>query len=294
VKAGEAFRDTFGKEVRELNAGAIRAEIRNEIARYEDVVVSTYGLLTLHRLPGGGLLDGALGQMKAIVRGTEENAILTFNASHRSIKDAIKRAVELEQALSEPRLRDIERARQALNIAWPFLDKEPDLSEDIRSHATELQDLFSRETFFRELPAIEQHAGAIESEYVRRFEDALQARIDAYTKAFDQLTKTPGWSSLQEDVQRSIAAPLQSGMARVPATVPIALLRSERDACEGRLRTAVRAVQEVIEGERLAPVYVEAYFKGGIETEEQLEAALAGLRHECLRLIGAGKKVILS
>ncbi|MDP2603798.1 MAG: BREX system P-loop protein BrxC [Deltaproteobacteria bacterium] len=294
VKASEAFRDTFGTEVRELNAGAICAELRNEVARHEDTVASAYGQLTAHRLPGGGVLEGALGQMKAILRGSEDNAIATFSASHRSIKDAIKRAVELEQALSEPRLRDIERARQALSVAWPFLDKEPDLSEDLRSRANELRDLFSRETFFRDLPAIEQHAGAIESEYARRFEDALQARIDAYTKAFDHLTKTPGWSELQEDAQRSIAAPVQNGMARASATVPIALLRSERDACDARLRAAVRAVQEAIEGERLAPVNVGAYFTGGIETEEQLDAALAGLRDECARLIGAGKKVVLS
>ena len=37
--------------------------------------------------------------MKAILRGSEDNAIATFNASHRSIKDAIKRAAELDQAL---------------------------------------------------------------------------------------------------------------------------------------------------------------------------------------------------
>jgi hypothetical protein len=35
------------------------------------------------------------------------------------------------------------------------------------------------------------------------------------------------------------------------------------------------------------------YFKGGIETEEQLEAALNGLRDECESLIGAGKRVLI-
>ena len=133
VKASEAFRDTFGSEVRELNAGAIVAELRKEIARHEDTVVSAHGQLTAHRLPGGGVLEGAIGQMKAILRGSEDNAIATFNASHRSIKDAIKRAVELEQALSEPRLRDLERARQALGTAWPFLGQEPDVSDDLRA-----------------------------------------------------------------------------------------------------------------------------------------------------------------
>ena len=38
---------------------------------------------------------------------------------------------------------------------------------------------------------------------------------------------------------------------------------------------------------------VGSYFAGGVETEEQLEAALDGVREECARLIGAGKKVIV-
>ena len=83
VKASEAFRDTFGSEVRELNAGAIVAELRKEVARHEDTVASAHGQLTAHRLPGGAVLEGAIGQMKAILRGSEDNAIATFNASHR-------------------------------------------------------------------------------------------------------------------------------------------------------------------------------------------------------------------
>jgi hypothetical protein len=35
------------------------------------------------------------------------------------------------------------------------------------------------------------------------------------------------------------------------------------------------------------------YFKGGVETEEQLDKALDGLREECESLIGAGKKVLV-
>jgi hypothetical protein len=35
------------------------------------------------------------------------------------------------------------------------------------------------------------------------------------------------------------------------------------------------------------------FFQGGIETEEQLEAALTGLRDRCTELIGAGKKVLV-
>ena len=43
VKASEAFRDTFGSEVKELNATAIVAELRREVARQEDTVATAAG-----------------------------------------------------------------------------------------------------------------------------------------------------------------------------------------------------------------------------------------------------------
>lgn len=294
IKANDAYKDTFGAEVRELTASVIVHEIRDQLARQEDTVAGALGLLAAHRLPGGTVLEAALGQIRAIQRGSEEGAIATFNSSYRVIKDAIKRATELERALTEPRLNDLERARQALSVAWPSLRDENDLGVNLRSSAHELKDLFDRETFFRDLPAIEQHARTIESEYARRFANALQARIEAYSGALEQLIKTPGWENVPEEARRAIAAPLLAGKQPVPPTVPLTLLRSEQDACETRLRQAIRRVQEILEGERLATVLIQAYFAGGIETEEQLEAALQGLREECLRLIGAGKKVVLN
>lgn len=293
VKASEAFRDTFGNEVRELNAGAIVQELRKEVARHEDTVSSALALLVTNRLPGGTMLEGALGQMKAILRGSEDNAIATFNASHRAIKDAIKRASELEQSLTEPHLHDLDRARKALAMAWPFLRQEADISEELRTKASALEDLLARESFYKELPAIEQHTRALEADYDKRFEEALNARIAAYTKALDRLVQTPGWNALDEDPQRRLAAPFERGKARETERLPIPQLRSDRDACDGRLRSAIAELRRILDGERVVSVSVSSYFAGGIETEEQLEAALDGVREECARLIGAGKKVII-
>ena len=177
VRASEAFRDTFGSEVRELNASIIVSELRRELQRQEDGVVSALGDLTKYRLPGDGILETALGQIKAILRGSEDTAIGTFNASFRSIKDAIKRAAELQQALTEPRLRDLERAQRALGNAWPFLEAEPDISEELRTSAAALRDLIGRETFYRELPAIDEQAGKITKEYEGRYADAVAERV---------------------------------------------------------------------------------------------------------------------
>ncbi|WP_421378525.1 BREX system P-loop protein BrxC [Paraburkholderia sp. DD10] len=293
VKASEAFRETFGSEVTELNAGAIVAELRKEVARNEDTVSSALATLNAHRLPGVVVLDDAIGQMKAILRGSEDNAIATFNTSHRAIKDAIKRAVELEQVLSESRLHDLERARKVQGVLWNFLSQESDIADELRTRALSLDDLLARETFFKELPSIEQHTKAIETEYSRRFDEALDARVAAYTKAFEKLVKTPGWTEIDEDQQRRLAEPFERGQKREADPVPIPQLRADRDACEGRLRAAVAELRRIIDGERVATVSVGSYFAEGIETEEQLEAALDGIREECSRLIGAGKKVIV-
>jgi hypothetical protein len=293
VNASEAFRATFGSEVRELTASAIVAELRHEVARQEDTVATAAGLLTANRLPGVAVLEAALGQMKAILRGSEDNVIASFNSSHRAIKDAIKRASELEQALTEPRLRDLERARQATTAAWPFLRQEFDISEDLRAKALGLEDLLARETFFRELPLIEQHTHAIEAAYARCYNEAMDARVAVYKKAFDRLIKTPGWGDIDEDEQRRIAAPIERGMTKDKAPVPIPQLRSERDACESRLGSAVAEIHRIIAGERIVSINVGSYFAGGVETEEQLDAALNGIREECARLIGAGRKVFV-
>jgi hypothetical protein len=155
-----------------------------------------------------------------------------------------------------------------------------------------LEDLLARETFFKDLPVIEQHTKAIESEYNRRFNQALEARIAAYADAFDKLLKTPGWADIDEGQQSRLAEPFVRGQKRDAERVPIPQLRADRDACEGRLRTAVAELRRIIDGERVVTVSVGSYFAGGIETEEQLDAALDGVREECARLIGAGKKVI--
>jgi hypothetical protein len=201
--------------------------------------------------------------------------------------------VELEHVMTETRLHDLERARRALSVSWSFLRDEADVPDDLRTKAVELEDILARETFFKELPSIEQHARVIETEHTRRFDEAVDARVAAYSEALDALVKTPGWMDINMEQQRRIAEPFERRRKRDSDPVPIPQLRAERDACDGRLRAAVAEVRRILDGERVVIVSVGTYFAGGVETEEQLDAALAGVREECARMIGAGKKVIV-
>ena len=89
------------------------------------------------------------------------------------VEEAIRRAAELDQALTEPRLEEIRRARRVLRDAWPFLDREPDVTDDLREKAASLEDILKKETFFKELQVIDQHAAALEAAFAKRHAAAL-------------------------------------------------------------------------------------------------------------------------
>ena len=295
AKAAGHFKDTFGSDIKDISSqSAVVAALRTELADHEDEVRTAQGLLNAGRLPGTEVLTNALGPIKDILRGTEEIAIGEFNASFQTIKEGIRRAGELNQALTMTVMHDVEAARRALQTQWPFLESEADLDNDIRTSAEQLTDSLKRETFFRELSDIDACREVIEWEHDRRFGEALAAKIDIYNAALDQLVAMNGWSGLDDALKETIALPL-----RVHADddgvglTSIRELRSDRDACTSRLREAEKSVYIVTEGHRIVPLDVRPFFRGGIADIEQLDAALDGIREECERLIADDKKIII-
>jgi hypothetical protein len=240
------------------------------------------------------MLGSTSGLMRAIRGGNEERTILDFNGSYREIKETIARASELAKALTEPRLEDFKRARNAMNTMWPFLQKEPDLDESFQENADELADLMQKATFFKNFPEIDQKAKAIEKEYQCRFDQAAKECSEVYSKAMESLQGTPGWEQLDEDKRNMVAEPIAAfTTSEPPSGVGIPKLRSDADACKGRLDKAIETMMKIIDGNRIVSVHASSFFKGGIETGEQLESALQGLKEECERHIGAGKKILI-
>jgi len=113
------------------------------------------------------------------------------------------RASARRPAPSRPRAR-AQGAGRALELPEPGVGRHRRAAHarhELRTRAASLEDLLARETFFKELPSIEQHTKAIETEYARREDEALDARVVAYTKAFEKLVKTPGWTEIDEAQQ---------------------------------------------------------------------------------------------
>ena len=283
VNASEYFKEVFGREISELEQGVVANAIGEEIHRHDEGLHEVHTTLVQHSLPGAEVLRTALDQMRSIRAGKEEHVILTFNAAYKELKEAIKRGAELSQVLTETRLHDISRARKALEVVWPFLKEEPDLTDDDREDAEKLTDLMAKESFFREIAAIDQHARALEQEYKRRHEEAAQGRAAAYEDAAKKLRSMPGWEQLGEDQQEGVSGPLVSrATTDGTASMVIPLLRSDLAACSELLSIAIEAMLRIVDGNRIVRVAASGYFTGGIETEEQLDQALSGLKEQCL------------
>lgn len=292
AEAAERFKETFGVEAKELAEAPLAEQIRQQINDHLDAIQTALGLVLVAQLAGSEMLDSALNEMRNISRGGDSNAITAFNASHILLKDAVRRAADLTKALDGAGQSQIEAGRRAL-YELDYLLQEPDIDPGFKEKGETLADLLAKETFFRDLSAISAAAAAISGEQARRRDLAVDACTEAYKSALKTLAATPGWEQLDADVQALIAQPLQACATSDGAGKSLSELRMETETCPGRLEAAVRKALETIEGDRLATVSAGQYFTGGIETEEQLDQALTGLRDELSRLIGEGKKVVV-
>ena len=100
VKAAEAFKRRIRQRAPRARAGAAAAAIREEAATDRSRLSRrSHSRLLTDRLPGGDVLGKALEQLRPIRSGSEESAIVAFNGCHSELKEAIKRAAELEQVL---------------------------------------------------------------------------------------------------------------------------------------------------------------------------------------------------
>jgi hypothetical protein len=294
IAAADNFKTAFGKEIPVLAQDPIAAAIRQAVDEHEEDLSEARNLLRTENLPGENILADALSQAKAIRAGTQESAIQAFNSSYAQFREAIVRAAELRQRLTDPHLVMLRNACASAGSMWSFLSQEPDTDAPMKAKAEALVDLLKRETFFQELPAISQHAQAIRHAYETKLKQSGDTRVKTYGDAVVTLNAVPGFTTLKSDQQQRISQNLTSRAGGdIDPSTPISQIRSDTDACPKRLADAIRQVNELVEGERLVTLNATKYFSQAIENPEQLNSALDNLRQDCEHQLGLGKKILI-
>jgi len=294
VEANDCFKEVFGHELPDIaSQGAVATEIRKACLEPEEALSEMHTRLVGNQFPGATVLLAAVDLLKTIRTGSEESAILGFNAGFKQLKEARKRCADLADTLTEPALLSLRNAREVLTTEWPVLKEETDLDESLRESAAQLADLLGKETLYKELAAISQHAGGLKKEYVRRHSEASTRRTSVYNTACEKVATVPGWSDLTKEQQAKLISPLKAWAAPASVGTGIALLRSDIDACPSRTQKVIEEMLRLVDGAKLVRIEVGKYFSGSIETTEQLDASIKSLREECERQIAEGKRILI-
>jgi hypothetical protein len=294
VLAAESFKEVFGTSIPDISSpAAVATAIRQACVEPEENCASMHTLLVANSLPGASILLQGLDQTKVIRTTGDEQAILAFNGAFKQIKEAVKRASDLSEKLTEPALATLRDARTALRHEWVFLKGEPDLDSKLSEGAAELEDLLARETFFLSISAIGQHAEALRAEHQRLHAEASAERAQVYVHAIASVKSVPGWEDVSADQQQRLLQPLTVCAAPAPATHAIPLIRADVDACPGRTQKVIEDMLRLIDGARIVRLSLNKFFSGAIETKEQLDGSLDSLRQACEQQIAEGKKVFI-
>ena len=260
LKASEAFKKAFGKELPELEQSAAAAAIREEVAKHEPALQEMSTCLLSHRLPGTEVLGKAMEHARAIRTGSEASAILSFIGCHSDLKEAIKRAAELERTLTEPALHDLQRgagARRPVVISSNRVRPCRRRSQ-LRSPAggyAQARDILPRAAGHRSASAPSRPLTAIAWALPSPrgpMRTPRPSRPSSRRPAGNHLTR----SSTGASPLRSKPVPRRSSPGRSPSPS----CRADLDACPARLARAVQELLQIQEGERLVKISAGSYF----------------------------------
>ena len=295
VYASTHFEALFGRAVQELEAGAVTRELRAEMGPIGERLREMTTVLNSEHLPGQDTLDAAQNLAIELQSGTDSQVVKAFLAGHKALEHGLERLQQLEEHLHEAALEQLRAARRAVALEWPALEQDGLTDSELEDAADAITDILAKETFYKELPALNTASAKVQAAFGSRYEQAAAERAETYQAALEKLASTPGWEDLNEDTQAEIREPLRRRAEEEDPPVPLAMLREATLACPEILRDAVRRViQSAAGGTEPEILVVSDLVRGSITSEEQLEAVLDQIRERCLISIADGKPVILA
>ncbi len=297
-EAAHALEDRFGERCPALAPESVAAVLRTKLCAELPRLERARDTLRDLRLPAAEVIAQGLDVLRVIKEGDDEGAIQAFLESVDVLAKAIPRGRQIEERLHERALRDLERARAAVALVGPALDRELEAADPLRAKLAQLRDRLAKETFYEELAEISSEASAALARFEEIYQAAFTERRKAYREALEALYEAAGWAQLSPAQQDDIALELRGRSQAEPEAEPwrqgasvLQLLRAEAKAAAGHLQEALAAVHRATTPEAVQ-ISVRALLNGPI-TEENLESAIKTLREAIEKALADGHPVIL-
>ncbi len=298
-EAGRALEQRFGHRCPALTAqsvaGVLRERLCAEAPRIERAVD---GLRDLG-LPGREPLAQGIDALRAIERGDDEEAVLSFVETADTLAKALPRARAIDEGLTEPVRRDLAQAQAVLAQVGPLLERELAPADPARQAVVRLADALAKETFYEHLAEIRSSTQTLLAAYQALYDSAFEARRAAYRQAIETLEGTPGWAEIEPGAQEDIARRLRLRADEPPeaeawrqAGSALTILREQADAAAKLMEDALGALRRALTPQAVE-IPVRTLLNGAIASPEELEAALAAIREAVERALADGHPVVL-
>ena len=296
--AAKALEQRLGHKCPALTTESVAATLREKLCAEGRAVETALDHLKEQQLPGIEALTQAVGALRLIRDGDDEQAITAFLDSADTLAKGIPRARSIEQAFTGGARQDLRRAHAALQSAASALDELED-ADPARQALGHLRDRMEKETFYEEIPAISSEATAVFEKFGEVYDAAFRARRDAYSRALQTLAATAGWSDLRGEEQDEMAHVIRLRANEEPQDEAwrsggqvITLLREQTQAAPALLDAALAKLRRAITPEAVE-IRVRDLLGGPIRTAEELESALSAIREAIEKAIADGRAVVL-
>lgn len=309
TQAVQQLEDLTGQEV-DVEEGAIATAFKKIAADELEGLYPLKALAAAHGLPIVPLLSEYQQTLVGIQASTSDDCVRILTETGTSFGRTREKVRRISEVLDEKALGVLQQARTATEQVWQRLSAHCS-SGEVAQSVSDLKDLLASELFTESLDTIAVKTKLVLDAYKQAYLALFKRRAEAYHKALDEIKNRPEWEPLaktNKDLAESLVAPLnvrigaEADKAAVTdgtglGNASLTEMESDLAAVDGLRSSVLVKMQELSMGsERKAPVRrvrVAEIFNRPIQTQEDLEAAIAQLRDSLQKFIDEGAAIIL-
>jgi hypothetical protein len=242
---------------------------------------------------------------------SSDDAVRILAGEGSSFRETRDRVSKIREAIGPDNLVRIAGAHTTLREVWPALRDRPEGSS-LKEEVQRLEELIGSETFYERLGEINGLAGRISEAYRTVYLARHQERFTAFSAEIEAIKGYPGWALLRklqkegngEGTADAVLIPLSSRACEHPdlpegnttcrnCRATLSQMESDLAALSG-LRTQVlsRIIELTTPEPRIERVQLASFFNGGLESSEEVKAAVNNLEKYLLKLVADEVQII--
>ncbi|MDA8146474.1 MAG: hypothetical protein M0Z27_10505, partial [Thermaerobacter sp.] len=300
-RAARFYQELTGREI-SLEEVPLATQLRCWLGEQRQRLAPLAAAARVEGLPGSEQLGELEQVIEGLLSGGDEDLVQSFADQGEELTARLRRLPAVEVALQPANQALVRRCRGLLQV-WPeYLRQAGEAAQAVESGRL-VQEILAGESLFERLADLTTAERAASKAYADFYATRHAAREKAFAGLLQELMNLPGWTELPAPAREQLTDPLRrrscaaqemdgtcckacrASLAQMESDLAAAPYLGEK-AKEGLLQL-LRPAQTV---ERLRAA---RYFGSSVETPEELEAGIQGLREDCEKLLAQGARVII-